>query len=128
VASPAAASPETLRRAMSNILFAPFDVALSPVVAATSVYRNLRSIDDSLGVRIVYVVPGYIWNVGLQAGTGVIRAIAGGLELVPGIFLVPFDLDMTPLFAPAEKASAMVDIDTPPLSIKFGIDYSSIPY
>jgi len=128
MASPAAASPETLRRSMSNILFAPFDIALSPIVAANTIYKNLNDIDDSLGVRLAYVIPGYVWNVSVNAGAGVIRAVAGGLELVPGIFLVPFDLDMTPIFAPGEKANALVDIETPPLNIKFGIDYTSIPY
>lgn len=128
MASPAAASPETLRRSMSNILFAPLDIVFSPFVAANTIYKNLNEIDDSLGVRLAYVIPGYVWNVGLMAGSGVIRAIAGGLELVPGIFLVPFDLDMTPLFAPGEKANALVDIETPPLNIKFGIDYTSVPY
>jgi len=128
MASPASASPETLRRSMSNILFAPLDIALSPVVAANTIYKNLNNIDDSLGVRIAYVIPGFVWNVGLNAGSGVIRAAAGGLELLPGIFLLPFKLDMAPLFAPGEKGNALVDIETPPLNVKFGIDYSSIPY
>jgi hypothetical protein len=127
-ASPAAASPETLKRSVSNILFAPLDIGLAPITAANAVYRNLNDIDDSLGVRLAYVLPGYGWNTGLFIGSGVIRLIAGVLEFVPGLFLVPFDTDMSPLFAPGEKANSLVDIDTPPLNIKFGIDYSSVPY
>lgn len=127
-ASPAAASPETLKRSASNILFAPLDIALSPVVAAHTIYHNLSNIDDSLGVRVVYVVPGFVWNTGLAIGAGAVREIAGLIELLPGIFLVPFEVDMSPLFAPGEKANALVDHDTPPLNIKFGIDYSSVPY
>jgi len=69
-ASPAAASSETLRRSVGNILFAPLDIALSPIVAARSIYRNLNDIDDSLGVRLVYPVPGFAWNTGLQIGAG----------------------------------------------------------
>ena len=113
---------------MSNILFAPIDIAFSPFVAGNSIYNNMRNIDDSLGVRIAYVIPGYVWNTGLQIGAGATREVAGLLELVPGIFLLPFDLDMDPIFAPGEKANALVDIDTPPLNIKFGIDYTSVPY
>jgi len=127
-ATPAAASPETLRRSIGNILFAPIDIALSPVVAAHSIYRNLNDIDDSLGVRIVYPIPGFAWNLGVQIGAGAIREISGLLELVPGIFLLPFEVDMSPLFAPAEKADALVDTETTPLNIKFGIDYTSVPY
>jgi len=112
---------------MSNILFAPIDIAFSPIVAGYSIYNNMRDIDDSLGVRIAYVIPGYVWNTGLQIGAGGTRMVAGLLELIPGIFLLPFALDMDPIFAPGEKANALVDIDTPPLNIKFGIDYTSVP-
>jgi hypothetical protein len=127
-ASPAAASPETLRRSMSNILFSPLDIALSPVVAANSIYRNLNDIDDSLGVRIAYPLPGFVWNTGLTIGAGGLRMLTGLLELVPGLILLPFETDMDPLFAPGEKADALVDVETPPLAVKFGIDYSSVPY
>lgn len=128
VASPAVASPETLKRAMSNILFAPVDIALSPIVAARSIYNNLRDIDDTVGVKVAYPIPGFVWNTGLQIGAGAIRELTGLIELVPGIFLLPFEADMDPLFAPPEKADALVDIETPPLYVKFGIDYSSVPY
>jgi hypothetical protein len=127
-ASPAAASPETLKRAVGNILFAPFDIALSPIVAGYSIYNNMRDIDDSVGVRLAYPIPGYAWNLGLTIGAGAIREITGLIELLPGIFLLPFEADLDPLFAPPEKANALVDIETPPINVKFGIDYSSIPY
>ncbi|MFQ5418514.1 MAG: hypothetical protein ACE5FL_15920 [Myxococcota bacterium] len=127
-AGPAAASPETLRRAVGNMLFAPVDLALSPIVAGHTIYRNLNDIDDSLGVRLAYPIPGFAWNVGLQVGAAAIREIAGVLEFLPGLILLPFEADMTPLFAPAEKADALVDVPTPPIDIKFGIDYTSVPY
>jgi hypothetical protein len=127
-ASPATASPETLRRSLGNILFAPVDIALAPIVAAHSIYRNLNDIDDSLGVRLVYTIPGFAWNTGLQIGAGAIRGLTGLIELVPGLVLLPFEADMDPLFAPTEKANALVDVETPPINIKFGIDYSSVPY
>ncbi len=127
-ASPAAASPETLKRSIGNILFAPLDIALSPIVAAHSIYRNLNDIDDSLGVRLAYPLPGFAWNTGLQIGAGAIRELAGLLEFVPGLILLPFEADMDPLFAPTEKANALVDIETTPINVKFGIDYTSLPY
>ena len=36
MASPAAATYETLRRSLGNILFAPFDMILSPAIRNTS--------------------------------------------------------------------------------------------
>jgi hypothetical protein len=128
VASPAAASPETLKRSMGNILFAPLDIALAPVVAAHSIYVNLNDVGDSLGVKLAFPIPGFAWNTGLQIGAGAIRELTGLIELVPGLLLLPFEADMDPLFAPTEKANALVDVETPPLNIKFGIDYTSVPY
>ena len=127
-ASPAAASSETLKRSVGNILFSPFDIALSPIVAARSIYRNLNDVGDSVGVRVAYTVPGFAWNTGLTIGAGGLRMLTGLLELVPGLILLPFETDMDPLFAPGEKANALVDVETPPLAVKFGIDYSSVPY
>jgi hypothetical protein len=120
---PAAASPETLKRAASNMLFGPVDVVFSPVVGTQTVYRNIQDIDDSMWVRVVYLLPGVAWNITLQAGSGIIRCMTGVIEFLPGLGLLPFEADLDPIFAPAEKADALVDVDTPVLDVKFGIDY-----
>ena len=122
-ASPAGASPETLKRSMSNMLFGPLDIVFAPVVGTQTVYRNLQDIDDSMWVRVVYVLPGVAWNTTLQAGAGIIRCMTGVIEFLPGLGLLPFEADLDPIFAPAEKADALVDKDTPILNVKFGIDY-----
>ena len=69
--SPANASPETLARSVSNILFSPFDLVLSPYVATRTVYQNWKDSDDSTAVRIAYPLPGVIWVTGVQAGASV---------------------------------------------------------
>ncbi len=122
-ASPAEASPETLKRSMSNMLFGPLDVVFSPVVGAQTVYRNIQDIDDSMGVRIAYALPGVAWNTTLQAGSGVIRCMTGVIELLPGLGLLFFEADLDPLFAPPEKSDALVDKETPILDVKFGVNY-----
>lgn len=127
-APPASASPETLKRSMGNILFAPFDVVLSPVVAGRIVYTNMRDIDDSQWVRIVYPLPGYVWTTGVQIGASVIREITGLIELLPGLGLVFLEADLDPLFDPVERGEALVDVETPVLNIKFGMNYTSVPY
>jgi len=127
LANPAAASPETLKRSMSNIIGGPFDMIFSPVTSANSVYRNLIDVGDSPSVRIAYTVPGFVWNTGLGIGSGAIRVFAGVLELIPGIILLPFRTDIDAIFAPGEKGNAMIDYDTPPLNIKWGIYYMDTP-
>ena len=119
----AAASSATLKRSLTNLAFGPLDFALSPVTGATGVYRNLQDIDDSTGVRIAYAVPGVVWNTAFNMGGSVLRIFTGALELIPGIILLPFDADMDPLFAPPERAPALIDEETDWLSIKIGIDY-----
>jgi hypothetical protein len=125
LAAPAAATPETLKRSASNILFGPADILLSPATGAYAVYIGMRNQEDSLGVRIFYPLPGVIWNFGVQAGAGCVRTLSGLIELLPGIGLFFFDADLDPIFAPAERASAWVDYDTPPLYIKFGLNYTA---
>ncbi len=125
--TPASATPETLKRSVGNVLFAPLDIAASPVTAGKALYTNLREIDDARWKRIVFPIPGYLWILGVQIGGGGIREIAGLLELVPGLGLLFFDADLDPLFGPAERNDALVDLETPPLNIKFGVNYVASP-
>ena len=124
LAPPAGATPDTLKRSIQNILFGPLDVALSPVSSARSIYINIQDIEDSPGVRVAYVLPGFVWNIGINCGAGVIRTVTGAFELIPGLILLPFEADMDPLFAPAERSDGLVDVDTDFLYIKFGISYT----
>jgi hypothetical protein len=124
LAGPASASPETLRRSVSNMLFGPLDVAFTPVVSARNVIYNLENVDDTMGVRVAYALPGYVWNMGVQIGAGTIRVLTGVIEFLPGLGLFFFDADLDPLFSPVERGNALVDIPTPPLNIKFGITYT----
>lgn len=139
--APAAASPETLQRSIGNLLQAPLDILLAPVVAGRTLYQNLRDIDDTPAVRVVYALPGYAWLTGLHVGAGALRGIAGALELIPGIILLPLETDLDPLYDPAETGGALVELDNPlaeidslyyvPLitwNIKFGIRYTGAEY
>ncbi len=142
VVPPAAqASPETLRRALGNLIQAPIDVVLAPVVAGRTLVNNLRDIDDTPAVRVAYAVPGYFWLTGVQAGAAVLRGVSGALELIPGIFLLPFETDIDALYDPADRGAAMVEFVNPlaeddtakwiPLvtwDVRFGITYTSAEY
>jgi hypothetical protein len=124
-AAPAAASPKTLKRSIENLTQFPLDVAASPVVAAYTIQRNMREIGDSLAVRIFYPLPGFAWNTMVQIGAGVLRGVSGALEFVPGIVLVPFETDMTPLFDPSLDNDALVDWENGYYDVKFGVDYTT---
>lgn len=128
VASPAAATYETLKRSLGNILFAPFDLALSPVVATNTLYNNLRDVDDSPGVRAVYVPFGIAWNTSVQSMAAVIRGITGAIEFLPGLVVLPLEADLDPLYAPIERGNALIDEDTPALRFKIGVDYMTVPF
>jgi hypothetical protein len=138
---PALASPETLQRSVGNLVQAPLDMLLAPVVAGRTLFQNLRDIDDSPAVRVFYAFPGYLWLTGLHVGAGALRGIAGALELLPGIFLLPFETDLDALYDPAETGGALIEVENPlakvdslhyfPLvtwHIKFGIRYTSAEY
>ena len=122
-ASPAASSPETIKRSLTNILFGPLDFVLGPVTGTRTVYRNLRDIDDSTGVRIAFAVPGVAWNSAMQMGGGVLRTFSGLLEFIPGLILIPFEADMDPLFSMPERQDALIDEEFDFISIKIGVNY-----
>jgi hypothetical protein len=127
-ATPAHAGYQTIKRSFENMLFAPLDLLLSPVMAAKTEYNHLTTIEDSPGVRYFYAVPGFFWLTGVQAGAAMLRGVTGGLELPIGIAVLPFpDLDTEPLFDPAARQSGLVDVETPPLHVKFGLDYATLP-
>lgn len=122
-ATPATASPETIKRSLTNIMFGPLDMIFSPIVGTRSVYNNLRDIDDTMGVRIFYAIPGVAWNIAFNAGGGVVRLFTGLVEFVPGLILIPFEADMDPIFAPPERADALIDEEYDLMSVKIGINY-----
>lgn len=125
--APATAGPQTLKRSIENLTLAPLDLAMSPVVAGRTLYRNLNDIDDSPGVRLVYPAPGYVWLTSVQAGASVLRFVTGAIELVPGLLLLPFEAEIDPLFDPADENDALVNFETPVYDVKFGVDYTSTP-
>lgn len=113
VAPPALASPDTLRRGVSNIIGGPLDMVLSPITGIMTIATNLQDIDDSTAVKVVYVLPGWIWLSGLNFGSGGIRFFTGALESLPGVFLFPFERDIDTLFDPVDDASALIDMENP---------------
>ena len=70
-----------------------------------------------------------------------LRGIAGGIELIPGIFLMPFETDLDALYDPADRGAAMIEYENPlaegeimrwiPLltwNVRFGVTYTSADY
>jgi hypothetical protein len=127
LAAPASASTETFRRAIENIVMSPLDLVLSPVVAGYAVVTGMQDIDDSLGVRIAYPLPGFAWNTGVNIGAAALRCVSGLIELIPGILLLPFEADLDPIYAPVDRADAFVDYETDFFYFKFGIFYTAPP-
>ncbi len=123
IATPASASYETFKRSISNLLMFPLDLITGPYVGVKSVIANVTDIEDTTAVRVVYFLPGLGWNIGMQSGVACLRGVAGGLEFVPGLFLIPFEADMEPLFPLSDRQDALVDVDTRAFNFKFGINY-----
>ena len=123
LASPASASPETIKRSLTNIFFGPLDFILAPITGTRTVYNNLQDIEDTTGVRIAFAVPGVAWNAAMNMGGGVLRTFSGLFELVPGLVLIPFEADMDPLFTMPERQNALIDEDYDFIAVKIGVNY-----
>jgi len=117
------AGAKTLARATQNLLFFPFDIALSPFVGAKITYDSWRDSDDTKAVKYGYALFAPIWSISIEAGASVIRGVAGMLELLPGIALLPFEAEMTPLYDLPETQPAWVDVGSDAFRAKFGINY-----
>jgi hypothetical protein len=117
------AGAKTLARAGQNLLFFPFDLALSPFVATKITYEKWKSSDDTKAVKYGYALFAPIWSFGVEAGASVIRGVAGMLELLPGLALLPFDGEMNALYELPETQPAWVDVGNDSFKMKFGIDY-----
>ena len=119
------AGTKTLRRSLQNIVFFPFDMVLSPIVAPKAVYTNWKASDDTTAVKIAYPIFGLVWATGVNIGASGIRGLAGLLELLPGIVLVPFKADMNPIYDLPETNQALVDTGSDAFKVRFGVDYVS---
>ncbi len=127
--APALASTETLKRSVSNIAQAPLDLVFSPMVALLAVATRMSEQDDPTAVRVAFALPGWIWNTGVNIAASTIRFVTGGVELIPGVLLLPFETDLDPLFSAVDDAAALFEMETPCcLDVKFGIDYTAAVY
>ena len=126
-AAPASATPQTLLRGVTNVLFAPLDAALAPFSTAIGIRDNMESIDDSPGVRLVYPIPGFFYTTGLQIGGSMLRLATGVIEIIPGVPLLFMDTDIDALFATIDDAAALVEFDSDILDggYRFGLNYST---
>ena len=70
------ASTATLKRSASNLTEAPLDLVLSPMVGARSVATRIREHDDPLAVRVVFALPGVVWNTNVNIGASATRCVA----------------------------------------------------
>jgi len=121
----AQAGTKTIRRSLQNILFFPFDMALSPIVAPKAVYTNWKASDDTTAVKIAYPIFGVVWATGVNLGASGIRGLAGLLEFLPGLVLIPFKADMNPIYDLPESNQALIDTGSDAFKVKIGVDYVS---
>jgi hypothetical protein len=127
LAGPASATTDVIQRSFENMPQGLLDSLLSPYTAGRSIYNNMTTIQDTPGVRVAYLVPGYAWNVMCNFGGGLIRSLTGVMELPTGLVLLFSDAEMEPLFDPVEDNEALVYLDQfeDTYRVKFGVDYTT---
>ena len=117
------AGAKTLARSVQNLIFFPMDLLLSPFVATKITYENWRDSDDTKAVKYGYALIAPFWSFGVEAGASVIRGVAGIIELLPGIALLPFDGELSPIYDLPEAQPAWVDVGSDAFRMKFGVNY-----
>jgi hypothetical protein len=119
------AGGQTLKRSVGNLTQFPLDILLSPIQAGNRLNKNLKAEDDPMALKVVMVVPGWLFLTGNNAFGAMMRGFAGIAELPAGLFLLTRkDAEMYPLFPITERGGALWDKDTKAFHFMIGIDYA----
>ena len=127
VAHAAGDRTDTLRRAVANVLLAPLDVALSPVVTVQALYDNAKAANYSPPATVALeLLGGAGWFFPVTAATGVFRMWSGFAEVPVGLTLLVSksftSWEPAPFFEMRGKA-AMVSYPSAVIPIEFGVNY-----
>ena len=121
------ARTDTLRRAVSNVLLGPFDVALSPAVTAQALYANAKAANYSLPATVALeLLGGAGWFFPVTAATGVFRLWSGFAEMPVGLTLLvskSFTDWQPPPFFDVHGKPAMVSYPSAVIPLEFGVNY-----
>ena len=118
------AGAKTLARSVQNLLFFPFDLALSPFVAHQDHLRPWRDSDDTKAVKYGYALFAPIWNFGVEAGASVIRGVAGCSSCCPASCCCPSTARWSRSTTFPSRNPRWVDVGAEaPFRMKFGVDY-----
>ncbi len=120
------ATTKTITRSVQNLVLFPVDFALSPYVATKALYGRWANSGDTPAVKYGYALPAVPWAIGVNMGASLLRGLAGVLEFLPGLVLIPFDADMNQLFDRAENNNALFDSGEDRFArARLGVDYVS---
>src|SRR5437867_4336348 len=121
------ARTDTLRRAVSNVLLGPFDVALSPAVTAQALYANAKAANYSAPATVALeLLGGAGWFFPVTAATGVFRMWSGFAEMPVGLTLLvskSFTDWQPPPFFDVHGKPAMVSYPSAVIPLEFGVNY-----
>ena len=109
----ASASPDTLRVALEDVIMGTVDVVVAPGNGGIATVRNLDEVSDDGFLQGLYFVPALLGLTTLQVAQGALRVATGAVELIPGIFLFPFEADLDPDLNVFRRGELMVDLENP---------------
>ena len=122
----AKADASQLCRATANLVLAPFDALLAPIIVAKDEYYGLTEIDDPLALKIAGAAPGYVFLLGVQIGGAIFREISAAFEFIPGLVTLFREGSQPALYRSAEDAWALYAEQYGPCPVKLGISYNTI--
>ena len=117
----------TLRRAVSNVLLGPLDVALSPIVTVQALDANARAAGYPWpATAALELLGGGGWFFPLTAVTGVFRMWSGFAEIPVGLALLvskSFTNWEPGAFFEVREEPALVSWPNLVMPVKFGVNY-----
>ena len=124
--SPAGADASQLCRSISSIALAPTDVAFGPIIAAKDIWYGMSEWDDPVMLRMVGVLPGYVYLNAMQFGGSLLRVVGGVIEFPMGLFTLFREGAQGWLFRAHADMYALYSAEFGPCPVRIGSSYNSI--
>jgi len=126
--APASAQVSTMKRGAENIIMAPVDVVLTPVVVTKTLQARLEEANMPVALAVPTAGAGIFLYSTLQLVVTGARLFAGLVELPLGAVIAPLDAVMdadlsTPVLFSTEGTEAVLRHETPALDFVSGLYY-----
>jgi hypothetical protein len=119
-----AARWEPIKRFGENLVWSPFDLALSPATGAVQTHRNLQAGKRGLAQKIVAYPIGFLWFTAISASAAPARAAGAIMEFPVALVSLVSGWNPGPIFS-AAGLPALIEYPNAGFDVRVGLFHVS---